>query len=132
MAAGIAGCGEDEPRSDDPPASTTTTTAVVTTETSSLETVSAVLASRLRGEYPGVRDTHVTVDGIEMRLDFEIGTGETPGDAGDLGRLAVEELQYTSPDILEDVTTVTVHIEGPTSPATEETFVLHGQLLPIP
>lgn len=131
LVAGIAGCGDDEPPSDDPPA-TTTTTEPVTTETSSLETVSAVLASRLRGEYPGVRDTHVSVDGAELRLEFEIGAGETPGDAGDLGRLAVEELQFTSPEILDGVANVLVHVEGPTTPATEETFVLHGQLLPIP
>lgn len=127
-AIGVAGCGDDKPKSSDP--TTTSTTEVPTTETSSLSTVSAVLASRLRGEFPGVHDTEVTVDGDHMRIHFEVGEGETPGDASAFGQLAAQELQTIAPEVVDHIDDVTVHIEGAGAPV-EETFILHGQLLPM-
>lgn len=128
-AVGLAACGDDKPKSSDP--TTTSTTEVPTTETSTMDTVSAVLASRIRGEFPGVHDTVVTVDGDHMRIDFEVGEGETPGDASAFGQLAAQELQAIASELVDGIDDVTVHIEGPDAPV-EETFVLHGQLLPVP
>jgi ABC-type glycerol-3-phosphate transport system substrate-binding protein len=127
--AALAACGDDEPSATDPPASTTTSTsAAPTTETSSVETVQAVLASRLRGEYPGINDTHITVDGDQMGLHFVVGAGETPGDALAFGQLAAQELLAIAPELLDGITEVTVRLGGPESPE-EETFMLWGQLL---
>ena len=128
----LAACGDEEPKTSDP-ATTTSTSEPPTTETSSVETVSAVLASRIRGEFPGVHDTVVTVDGDHMRIEFTVGEGETPGDASAFGQLAASELQTIAPEMLDDIDDVTVVIQRPDEPLpVEETFILHGQLLPIP
>lgn len=127
-AVGLVACGDDEPKSSDP--TTTSTTEAPTTETSTLGTVSAVLASRLRGEFPGVRDTEVTVDGDHLRIHFEVGEGEVPGSEPlDFALLAAQELQTIAPEVVDRIDDVTVHIEGIDAPV-EETFVLHGELLP--
>lgn len=91
--------------------------------------VTAVLASRLRGEFPGVQDTHLNVDGGELLLRFVVGEGETPGDARAFATLAVGELRTFSPATLDGVTEVDVRIEGATTP-THERFPLFGDLLP--
>jgi len=128
----LAACGDDEPRSSGPEstATTTTTAAAATTETSDPDTVTAVLASRLRGEYPGIHDTRMTVDDDELRLEFDVGDEETPGDARAFGVLAAQELQTFAPDTLDGITDVTVTLLAPSGP-TSDTFLLFGGLLPI-
>jgi hypothetical protein len=118
-------CGDDESEPVDVPAPTPVTEAPPDSAT-----IDAVLSSRLRGEYPGIQDAHVGVDGGQMRLELTVGEGETPGDARALATLVAEELRTFVPQVLEGVDRVDVRIDGPDGPV-HESFVLFGQLLPM-
>jgi ABC-type transport system substrate-binding protein len=125
-----AACGDDEPQSSSSepdaeatPTPTTTTTAPASSETSDPATVTAVLASRLRGEYPGIHDTRIAVDGDELQLEFDVGEEETPGDARAFGVLAAQELQTIAPETLDGIDDVRVTILGPDGPV-RETYLL--------
>ena len=140
----VAACGDDEPDpsagSSDPSGSTslpdsTTVSSDLSATPSTLEppdlaTVNAVLASRLRGEFPGIHDTVVTVEGDDLRIEFALGQEETPGDLRDMAALAAEELHTFAPEVLDGVDEVTAFVEGPGG-VDEETFALSGELLPV-
>ena len=128
----VGACGDDEPRSSVPEATTTTTSTApaATTETSDPATITAVLASRLRGEFPGIHDTRMTTDGDELQLEFDVGGEETPGDARAFGVLAAQELQTIAPESLDGIADVRITILGPAGPV-RETFLLFGGLLPV-
>jgi hypothetical protein len=130
----VVACGDDEPRSSSPESTTTTSSSTTTapaasSETSDPATITAVLASRLRGEYPGIHDTRMSVDGDELQLEFDVGEEETPGDARAFGVLAAQELQTFAPETLDGIDDVRVTILGPDGPV-RETFLLFGGLLP--
>ena len=125
-------CGNDEDsRSSTEGATTTTTSQPATTQTSALAAVQDVLASRIRGEFPGVQETKVVVDGDTLQLAFTVGEGETPGSARDYAQLAATELQTVAPDLVAALTDVTVTISQADGSVDEETYRLHGELLSI-
>jgi len=138
---GLFGCGDDEgPGSSSGSSTASTSTSAATSSDSTatagtleppdLATVNAVLASRLRGEFPGIHDTAVTSEDGDLRVEFSLGEEETPGGLRELATLAAEELRTFAPDLLDGVDEVTAFADGPDG-ADEETFALHGDLLPV-
>ncbi len=125
------GCGNDE--SGDSKAATPqpTTTRPATTPSSELATVEDVLASRIRGEFPGVRDTTLAAAGATLSLRFDVGPEEKPGGPRDFAQLAAGELQTVAPEVLRDVKTVEVRITTVDNQVTEGSFGLYGDLLPV-
>jgi hypothetical protein len=64
-------------------------------------------------------------------LTFDAGDGETPGDARDYAQLAATELQAVAPDLVARMTTLAITIDQADGSVVEETYRLHGELLPV-